>query len=79
MSWKLWGFFFSLLPFLSLSKFFHFLTSNSELDNPNLVKFFGIHIQDEILYLVTEFMNKGDLLDFLHKEIELSQNQLIKL
>ena len=37
----------------------------SHLDHPNVVKFYGVIVQEE-KYIVTEFVNRGSLLDLLH-------------
>jgi serine/threonine protein kinase len=44
------------------------------------MQFFGIYIDPKAnYYLVTEFMNKGDLLTFLRESNELNENQSLKL
>ena len=41
-----------------------------------MVQFFGIYIQDEQEYIVTEFLDCGSVKDLLNREV-LSTNQLV--
>lgn len=41
------------------------LLSSSLVHHPNIVRFYGIFTENDIPYIVTEFMNRGSLLDLL--------------
>ncbi|OHT16173.1 CAMK family protein kinase [Tritrichomonas foetus] len=49
-----------------------------EINHPNIVRFIDSFETDDIIFIVTEYYSKGDLLDFLNGDSFSSFNQMIK-
>lgn len=72
-------------PLFLFKKHFTFITlcnfSHNDLRNvahPNVLTFYGIYINDkQEQFMATEFMNEGDLLGVLHREAELTIEDLV--
>ena len=50
---------------MALEDFLEEATIMKEMKHPNLVQLLGVCTREPPFYIVTEFMNKGNLLDFL--------------
>lgn len=49
------------------------------LDHPNVIKLLGVCLQDQPLRLITEFMEHGDLKDYLRRHPDVRTPRLLQM
>eukprot|EP01119_Soliformovum_irregulare_P014377 TRINITY_DN3931_c0_g1_i3.p1 TRINITY_DN3931_c0_g1~~TRINITY_DN3931_c0_g1_i3.p1 ORF type:complete len:683 (+),score=170.64 TRINITY_DN3931_c0_g1_i3:117-2051(+) len=62
-----------------LSEFLSEAHITKALNHPNCVRFLGLFLQEEKIYIVTEFMARGSLLSLLRAETEVVRSRLIQM
>jgi serine/threonine protein kinase len=68
------------IPENVIEKFVQEVNILSNIDHPNVVKYIGAILEEDLFCIVTEFMNSGNLWDYIHnKNFQFTETMILKV